>query len=73
MCHRLPKSLADHRCQSNATPIQAVVYRTGNNLKWLCYRGILDVFYINGKNALFHNFPNKIKGKIHLLIKIFLV
>ena len=28
--HRLPKSLADHRCQSNATPIQVVVYRTGN-------------------------------------------
>lgn len=28
--HWLPKSLADHRCQSNATPIQVVVYRTGN-------------------------------------------
>ena len=22
LCHWLPKSLADHRCQSNATPIQ---------------------------------------------------
>lgn len=30
LCHWLPKSLADHRCQSNATPIQVVVYRTGN-------------------------------------------
>ena len=28
LCHWLPKSLADHRCQSNATPIQVVVYRT---------------------------------------------
>ena len=28
--HWLPKSLADHRCQSNATPIQVVVYRIGN-------------------------------------------
>ena len=30
LCHWLPKSLVDHRCQSNATPIQVVVYRTGN-------------------------------------------
>lgn len=30
LCHWLPKSLADHRCQSNATPIQVVVYCTGN-------------------------------------------
>lgn len=30
LCHWLPKSLADYRCQSNAAPIQVVVYRTGN-------------------------------------------
>lgn len=30
LCHWLPKPLADHRFQSNATPIQVVDYRTGN-------------------------------------------
>ena len=30
ICHWLPKSLSDHCCQSNATPIQVVVYRTGD-------------------------------------------
>ena len=41
LCHWLPKSLADYRCQSNAAPIQVVVYRTGNE----CLEVIVKVLF----------------------------
>ncbi len=64
LCHWLPKSLADHRCQSNATPIQVVVYRTGNE----CLEVIVGTLaaWVNSKCGL----PNYLNMKTNNQVKL---
>lgn len=64
LCHWLPKTLADHRCQSNATPIQVVVIVLEMNVwKSLLERHLL---WMNSKCGL----PNYLNIKTNNQVKL---
>ena len=64
LCHWLPKSLADHRCQLNATPIQVVVIVLEMNVwKSLLERQLL---WVNSKCGL----PNYLNIKTNNQVKL---